>query len=114
MQAPVEGPVLPSSRHFAHLGAVLALAGTVAATAATGLTTTPVGASRIERAAPTTPAEPIHQVGAVGLDHAGGDLKRAVRVTRRTSCNMSAQNLSWAGVALIIPRQVTPITANVA
>jgi len=35
-------------------------------------------------------------------------------VTRRTSRNMSAQSLSWAGVALIIPRQVTPITANVA
>jgi hypothetical protein len=111
MQAPRRGSCSAPVKAFAHLGAVLALAGTVAATAATGPTTTPVGASRIERAAPVTPAEPI---GAVGLDHAGGDLKRAVRVTRRTSCNMSAQSLSWAGVALIIPRQVTPITANVA
>jgi hypothetical protein len=114
MQAPSRGSCCALVKAFAHLGAVLALAGTVAATAATGLTTTPVGAARIERAAPVTPAQPIHQVGAVGLDHAGGDLKRAVRVTRRTSCNMSAQSLSWAGVALIIPRQVTPITANVA
>jgi hypothetical protein len=61
-----------------------------------------------------TSGQPIPHFRAVGLDHAAGDLRRAVRVTRRTSGNLSAQALSWAGVALIIPRQVTPITANVA
>jgi hypothetical protein len=102
------------TKALSHVGAVLALAGVIAAAAAAGLSATPVGVSRLDRVAPATPAQPIHQVRAIGLDHAGGDLKRAVRVTRRSSGNWSAQGLSWAGVALIIPRQVTLITANIA
>ena len=114
MHAPSRVSDTALAKALARIGAALALAGTVAATAAAGLSATPVGISRLDRAAPATPAQPIRHVQAVGLDNAPGDLKRAVRVTRRTSGNRSAQGLSWAGVALIIPRQVTPITANVA
>ena len=114
MHSPIRVSPLAFAKALVHIGAVLALAGTIAATAAAGLSTTPVGISRLDRAAPATPAQPIRHVQAVGLDNAAGDLRRAVRVTRRTSGNLSAQGLSWAGVALIIPRQVTPITANVA
>jgi hypothetical protein len=102
------------AKALAYFGAVLALAAIIAAAVAAGLSTTPVGVSRLDRPAPVTPAHQTRQAGAVGLDHAAGDLRRAVRVTRRTNGNLSAQALSWAGVALIIPRQVTPITANVA
>jgi hypothetical protein len=102
------------AKALAHIGAVLALAGVIAAAVAAGLAATPTGVSKLDRAAPVTPAHQTRQAGAIGLDHAAGDLRRAVRVTRRTSGNLSAQALSWAGVALIIPRQVTPITANVA
>ena len=114
MHAPSRVSDTALAKALAHIGVALALAGTVAATVAAGLSATPVGISRLDRAAPATPAQPIRHVQAVGLDNAAGDLRRAVRVTRRTSGNLSAQGLSWAGVALIIPRQVTPITANVA
>ena len=114
MHAPTPSSSIALIKTLVHICAVLAVAGVIAAGVAAGLSTTPVGISRLDRAAPATPAQPIRHVQAVGLDNAAGDLRRAVRVTRRTSGNLSAQGLSWAGVALIIPRQVTPITANVA
>ncbi len=114
MHAPIPLSSVALIKPLVHICAVLAVAGVIAAAVAAGLSTTPAGVSRLDRAAPSTPAHQTRQGGAVGLDHAGGDLRRAVRVTRRTSGNLSAQGLSWAGVALIIPRQVTPITANVA
>jgi len=114
MHAPIRVFGIVLSKALAYIGAVLALAGVLAAATAAGLSATPAGVSRIDRAAPATPGHHTRQAGGVGLDHAAGDLRRAVRVTRRTNGNLSAQALSWAGVALIIPRQVTPITANVA
>ena len=114
MHAPIRLSHIAFAKALTHICAVLAVAGVIAAAVAAGLSTTPAGVSRLDRAAPATPAHQTRQAGPVGLDHAGGDLRRAVRVTRRTSGNLSAQGLSWAGVALIIPRQVTPITANVA
>jgi len=114
MHAPIRLSGIAFAKALAYIGAVLAVAGVIAAAVAAGLSTTPAGVSRLDRAAPVAPPHQTRQAGAVGLDHAGGDLRRAVRVTRRTGGNMAAQGLSWAGVALIIPRQVTPITANVA
>jgi len=114
MHAPIPLSSVALIKPLVHICAVLAVAGVIAAAVAAGLSTTPAGVSRLDRAAPATPAQPIRHVQTVGLDNAGGDLRRAVQVTRRTSGNLSAQGLSWAGVALIIPRQVTPITANVA
>jgi hypothetical protein len=114
MHAPIPLSTIALIKALAYIGAVLALAGVLAAAVAAGLSTTPVGVSRLDRAAPATPGHQTRQAGGVGLDHAAGDLRRAVRVTRRTNGNLSAQALSWAGVALIIPRQVTPITANLA
>jgi len=114
MHAPIRVSGIALSKALVYIGAALALAAIIAAAAAAGLAATPVGVARLDGAAPATPGHQTRQSGGVGLDHAVGDLRRAVRVTRRTSGNLSAQALSWAGVALIIPRQVTPITAPVA
>jgi len=113
MFAPIPLSNIALIKALVHIGAVLAVAGVIAAAVAAGLSATPAGVSKLDRPAPVTPGHQTRQGGGVGLDHAGGDLRRAVRVTRRTSGNLSAQGLSWAGVALIIPRQVTPITAPV-
>src|SRR5258706_14306199 len=114
MHAPAPAPSIALIKPRVHICAVLPAPGVIAAGVAPGLSPPRVGISSLARGAPAPPAQPIRHVQAVGLDNAGGDLRRAVRVTRRTSGNLSAQGLSWAGVALIIPRQVTPITANVA
>ena|SRR5215813_277552 len=115
MHSPIRVSPIVFAKVLVRICAVLAVAGVIAAAVAAGLSTTPAGVSKIDSAAPAIPAHhQTRQGGGVGLDHAGGDLRRAVRVTRRTSGNLSAQGLSWAGVSLIIPRQVTPITANVA
>jgi hypothetical protein len=115
MHSPIRVSRIAFAKALVRIGAILAVAGVIAAAVAAGLSATPAGVSRLDRAAPALPAHhQTRQGGGVGLDHAGGDLRRAVRVTRRTNGNLSAQGLSWAGVALIIPRQVTPITANVA
>ncbi len=108
MRARVTGTSLLS-----HIGAVLALAGVVAATVAAGLSATPAGASKLDRATKAARSSRVPQVRRVGLDHTGGDMKRAVRVTRRASKNRAAQRLSWAGVALIVPRQATAVTVSI-
>ncbi|HEX6933413.1 MAG TPA: hypothetical protein VF162_14805 [Streptosporangiaceae bacterium] len=99
---------------LARAGAILALAGVLAAAAAAALSATPSGAHKLDAPGPALSGRRVPQVRAVGLDHAGGDLKRSVRVTRRTSRNRAAQRMSWAGVALIIPRQATAVTASLA
>src|SRR5260221_11165449 len=91
MAAPIPLSSVALIKPLVHICAVLAVAGVIAAAVAAGLSTTPAGVSRLDRAAPVAPAHQTRQGGAVGLDHAGGDLRRAVRVTRRTSGNLSPQ-----------------------
>src|SRR5260221_11309088 len=105
MHAPIPLSSVALIKPLVHICAVLAVAGVIAAAVAAGLSTTPAGVSRLDRAAPSTPAHQTRQGGAVGLDHPGGDLRRAVRVTRGTSGNHSPHGRSWAGSARIIPAQ---------
>lgn len=95
-------------------GAILALAGVLAAAAAAALSATPSGAHKLDTPGPALSGQRVPQFRAIGLDHAGGDLKRSVQVTRRSSRSRAAQRMSWAGVALIIPRQATAVTASFA
>ena len=101
-------------RTLASVGAGLALAGATAVTAAAGFAATPMGAARLDGSGPVAPPQPTHQARVVGLDRLGGDLKRSVRVTRRSGRNRSAQRQSWAGIALILTKQSVPVTAIVA
>src|SRR5258706_13112942 len=97
MHAPIPMSSVALIKPLVHICAVLAVAGVIAAAVAAGLSTTPAGVSRLDRAAPSTPAHQTRQGGAVGLDHAGGDLRRAGRGARRNRGNRAAQGLFWAG-----------------
>jgi hypothetical protein len=97
------GPRPPGFTHakiLTTLLASLALAGAVAAAAAAAFAIVPVTASRID--AGKLPASPVKQVRSVGLDHGGGDLKRAPRLTRRSRRRSAGQLQSWADTGLIV------------
>jgi hypothetical protein len=82
------------------LFACLALAGAVAAAVAAACTIIPATAVRLD-ATPVPAGGTIRQVRAVGLDHCGGDLKRAPRLTRRAR-RRHAGPQSWAEEALMV------------
>ncbi|HUZ52410.1 MAG TPA: hypothetical protein VMU94_07750 [Streptosporangiaceae bacterium] len=111
------------SKALSWTGASLALTGATAATMAAGVSATPAGSAKLPGPAPprpgpgaatAAPVQRVHLVRAVGLDHMGGDLKRSVPVTRRSSRSRAAQGQSWAGVALIIPQQAVSVSASAA
>jgi hypothetical protein len=96
-----------------YLGAGLALAGAGTATAAAGFSASPAGAARLDVASAAVAGQPAHQarVSAV-TGHAGGDLRRSVRLTRRSHGIHRSQRQSWADVSLIVAKQTTPSVAS--
>jgi len=65
--------------------AFLALAGAAAAAAAAVLSILPATEGKIDHAVPASNRRPVLQAPVVGLDHAGGDLRRSVRLTLRST-----------------------------
>jgi len=63
---------MPGTNLLTQIGAVLALAGVVAAAVAAALSATTAGASKLDGAAKTARASRVAQVRSVGLDHTGG------------------------------------------
>src|SRR5258708_27262782 len=67
-----------------NLGSFLALTGSLAAATAAVLSILPATSFKVDPAM-GAPGGPLGQTHLVGLDHAGGDLRRAPRLTRRAS-----------------------------
>ena len=67
-----------------NLGCFLALAGALAAAAAAVFSIIPATSVKVDPAM-HAPAGPLRPARLVGLDHTGGDLRRAVRLTRRAT-----------------------------
>ncbi len=82
--------------------ACLALAGAIAAAAAAACSIFPATAVRVDR---PTAGRIVHgQTSArpVGLDHGGGDIKRAPRLTRRSKRRHHGQLQAWTDVGMIV------------
>ncbi len=88
----------------------LALAGVFAAALTAAFAIYPVTASRL--AAVPLAAGPVTQgrlvARPVGLEHCGGDLRRAVRLTRRARRRLTGQLQSWADAGLIAVSKPAP------
>jgi hypothetical protein len=93
-------PGLFHARILTNLFASLALAGAVAAAVAAAFAIVPVTASRLDRG--PLPTTPVREARVVGLEHGGGDLKRAPRLTSRSRRRGRGQLQSWADAGLIV------------
>jgi hypothetical protein len=92
------------------LCASLALAGVVAAAAAVAaaaLSILPANASAVKNLMPMPGRGPVRHDGLIGLNHSGGDLRRAVRLTRSARRISRGQFRTWADRDLIMPVQAT-------
>jgi hypothetical protein len=82
---------------LAYLGACLALAGAAAAAAAAAFSIFPATAIRVDRPVPGQAS-----VRSIGLDHGGGDMKRAPRLTRRSRRRQHGQLQAWTDSGMIV------------
>jgi hypothetical protein len=89
---------MPLSKILTAIFVGLALAGAFAAAVAAVFAIFPATASRLDTG--PLPGGPVKQARSVGLDHYGGDLKRAVRLTRRSRRRLAGPQ-SWAETGLI-------------
>jgi hypothetical protein len=96
----------PRTSHprLAKFFACLALAGAAAAAAAAVLSILPATVSRVDHAVPASNRRPVLQAPVVGLDHAGGDLRRSIRLTLRSTSRGFGQ--PWTD-SPIVRRQAT-------
>jgi hypothetical protein len=85
----------------------LAFAGVVAAVAITACSIFPATASSVDHTVPPAGGRPQRQARLAGLTQSGGDLKRAVRLTRRSQSRSLGQLRSWTDEGLTIPAQAT-------
>ena len=69
---------------LANVGTFLALSGVLAAAAAAVFSIIPATSVKVDPAM-RAPAGPLRPARLVGLDHSGGDLRRAPRLTRRAT-----------------------------
>lgn len=86
------------------LGGLLALTGALAAAAAALFSIIPATSIKVDPGM-RTPAGPFKPARAVGLDHAGGDLRRAPRLTRRATRLGFGQ--PWTDGIAALPKQAT-------
>jgi hypothetical protein len=86
------------------VGCLLALTGAIAAAVAALFSIIPATSIKVD---PTmhTPAGPLRPARLVGLDHAGGDLRRAPRLTRRARRLGFGQ--PWTDGMVVLHRQAT-------
>jgi hypothetical protein len=85
----------------------LAFAGAVAAVAITACSIFPATARSVDHAMPAAGGRPERQAHLVGLAQSGGDLKRAVRLTRRSRSRTLGQLRSWTDEGFTMPAQAT-------
>lgn len=86
------------------VGTILALTGALAAAAAAVFSIIPATSAKVDPAL-RVPVGPLKQARAIGLDYAGGDLRRAPRLTRRAR-RLSFGNPWMDGIAAL-PRHAT-------
>lgn len=86
------------------LGTILALSGAIAAAAAAVFSIIPATSVKVDPAV-RVPAGPLRQARLVGLDHSGGDLRRAPRLTRRARRLGFGQ--PWTDGIAAVPRRAT-------
>lgn len=89
---------------LANLGTLLALSGVLAAAAAAVFSIIPATSVKVDPAT-RAPAGPLRPARLVGLDHSGGDLRRAPRLTRRAKRLGFGQ--PWTDGTAGLSRQVT-------
>lgn len=87
-----------------NFGTLLALTGALAAAAAAVFSIIPVTSAKVDPAM-RAPAGPLRPARAVGLDHCGGDLRRAPRLTRRARRLCFGQ--PWMDGVAALPGQAT-------
>ena len=95
-------------RFLVSLCASLALAGVVTATAAVAaaaLSILPASTSGIDHLMPMSGRAPARHEGLIGLNHSGGDLRRAPRLTRYARRIGLGQFRTWADGELVRPDQ---------
>lgn len=87
-----------------NLGTLLALSGAIAAAAAAVFSIIPATSVKVD---PTmrAPVGPLRQARLVGLDHSGGDLRRAPRLTRRA--RRLGFGTPWMDGIAALPRQAS-------
>lgn len=86
------------------IGTVLALTGALAAAAAAVFSIIPATSAKVDPAL-RVPVGPLRQARAIGLDHAGGDLRRAPRLTRRA--RRLGFGTPWMDGISVLPKQAT-------
>jgi hypothetical protein len=89
------------------LGTGMVLAGIGAATAATAIASTPAEAAKVDVSYLIVHGRSVRQAGSVGLDHSGGDLRRAVKITRRAQSDPTVKRASWAAIAPMPAKQAS-------
>lgn len=87
-----------------NLGSLLALTGALAAAAAALFSIIPATSIKVDPDM-RTPAGPFKPARLVGLDHAGGDLRRAPRLTRRAARLGFGQ--PWTDGIAALPKRAT-------
>lgn len=86
------------------MGTILALSGAIAAAAAAVFSIVPATSVKVDPAM-RAPTSPLRQARLVGLDHTGGDLRRAPRLTRRARRLGLGQ--PWTDGIAAVPRRAT-------
>ena len=95
-------------RFLVGLCASLALAGLLTATAAVAaaaLSILPASTSGLDHLMPMSGRAPARHEGLIGLNHSGGDLRRAPRLTRYASRIGLGQFRTWADGEFVRPGQ---------
>jgi len=89
-------------RFLVNLGTFLALSGAFAAAAAAVFSIIPATSIKVDPAL-RGPAGPMKPARLVGLDHSGGDLRRAPRLTRRA--RRLGVGMPWMDGTAALPRK---------